>query len=240
MLGNGEGTFHLKCVYSAGSNTGAVAITAADFNHDGKLDLAIANYSVVSILLGNGDGSFQAPINIPAYPSDIASGDFNGDGAADLVTTNLYGSSLDVKLGKGDGTFQPTLSSPVDFLPLHVVTGDFNGDGKLDAAVTIQGDINHPSGVDILLGKGDGTFGPATLYLRSLGGGPIATGDLNGDGKLDIVAAHLSRGVSNILIGNGDGTFQNTTSIPVSHDGVSQIMIGDFNGDAANAIDALP
>src|SRR5262245_39748078 len=116
------------------------SIVTADLNGDGNLDLATANDSAnaVNVLLGNGDGTFQAPLQFAtdAAPWHIAVGDVNGDGKPDLVTANGTGNSVSVLLGNGDGAFQPALNLPIGATPYSVAIGDLNGDGKLDLAVT--------------------------------------------------------------------------------------------------------
>jgi FG-GAP-like repeat/Putative Ig domain len=144
LLGNGDGTFSLAqdSTFATGSNPWA--IVAADFNGDGKLDLAMVNYDgdSVTILLGNGDGTFTAapgsPISVGLNPSALAVGDFNSDGKADLVVANQTDSSLTILLGNGDGTFTPAASSPfaLGSVPFSIAAGDFNSSGRLGLAVT--------------------------------------------------------------------------------------------------------
>src|SRR3989475_118573 len=117
--------------FTAGTNPPA-SVAVADFNGDGVLDLAVeAGPESVAVLLGKGDGTFQAAVNFPAgsHPSSVAVGDFNGDGVRDLVVRNFYSNSVSVLLGKGDGTFQAAVNSPAGNYPYSVAVGDFNGDG---------------------------------------------------------------------------------------------------------------
>jgi hypothetical protein len=187
LLGNGDGTFQAPIKYDAGYLPTSVAV--ADFNGDGKLDLAVANYNypgTVSVLLGNGSGGFGAPTSYPvgANPHSVAVGDFNGDGIPDLAVANQFSNNVSVLLGKGDGTFLPAQSFPAGFSPNSVAVGDFNGDGKLDLAVVVFG------GVSVLLGKGDGTFLPAQSYATGSGfPSSVAVGDFNGDGAPDLAVA---------------------------------------------------
>src|SRR2546426_284741 len=123
--------------FAAGRSPDSVAV--GDFNGDGKLDLAVANFdsSDVSVLLGNGDGSFKAALTFAAGrgPSFVAVGDFNGDGKPDLAVATLGSSAVSVLLGTGDGTFKAALTFAAGSGPGSVAVGDFNGDGKLDLVV---------------------------------------------------------------------------------------------------------
>ena len=232
LLGNGDGTFQTPVTVSGGS--GAVAIIAADFNGDGKTDLAVPvpGSMSVNVLLGNGDGTFQAPVSyaVGSNPQSVVVADFNGDGIADLATANAYSSSLSILLGKGDGTFGAALTTSLTTTsgaayPYRLAVGDFNGDGKADLVVAEEGVV------DVLLGKGDGTF-VASIW-SALGAGqyiiPIAVADFNGDGKADIAFA-LNSGQTYIALGKGDGTFA-AGGVAESPTYPYAMVAGDFNGD---------
>lgn len=260
-LGRGDGTFLAARNFVAGNNPQQVAVT--DFNRDGKLDLVTANLSSndISILLGNGDGTFQPPVTLSiagTTPVGVVTGDFNGDGIADFIVLNGPGgfvapclgtqlNCLAVFLGKGDGTFQaPAVISTGSSNVNQIITGDFNGDGKLDIAYG-AGPNGNPVSVGILLGNGDGTFNVLTPV--STGATSIAqlkAADLNKDGKLDLVVTDGQSGTQSqvqILLGNGDGTFQAPTNL-TSGRFTGTFVIADFNGDgnldilAANELDA--
>src|SRR6266851_4628550 len=150
--------------------TAPLAVASGDFNGDGKVDLVVANAGnpgagdngSVSILLGNGDGTFQLATNIPAgkNPISIAVGDFNGDSRLDLVVANQGGSTVSLLLGNGDGTFQSHLDYTAGSGPIAVAIGDFNGDSHLDLIVA----NGQTASGGLLLGNGDGTFQPEVSY----------------------------------------------------------------------------
>ena len=141
LLGNGDGTFSPHHAYQSALNGSSTDITAADFNGDGKLDIAVVNggYSVkgdVSILLGNGKGGFGSPM--PSKPDGVplfvVAGDFNGDGKMDMAVT-LLADSVAVLLGNGDGTFQRAVTYPTEVSPQLVAVADLNADGNPDLVV---------------------------------------------------------------------------------------------------------
>jgi predicted NUDIX family NTP pyrophosphohydrolase len=143
LLGNGDGTFKNHADYPTGVSPAVVE--AADINQDGKLDLITVNYSsgntgTASVLLGNGDGTFQPPIDsgVGAGPDGLAIGDFNGDGKLDLAVANLIGNSISVLLGNGDGTFQAHVDFATLSFPLGMGAGGFSrrGSGSDDLVVT--------------------------------------------------------------------------------------------------------
>src|SRR6266700_577854 len=230
--------------YGAASKNGPSGIAVGDFNGDGKLDLAVVNFGDwnVYVLLGNGDGTFQAARSVyfasgGGFPWSIAAGDFNGDGKLDLAVSNYGSNSVSVLLGNGDGTFLPPLITPVGANPWYFAVGDFNGDGKLDLAVADYGcplDCNSsPSNtVTVLLGLGNGTFQPAPSLTVGNGPAGVAVGDFNGDGRQDLAVANVNDNTLSVLLGNGDGTFQapHTFADPgMTHPYF--VAVGDFNGD---------
>jgi hypothetical protein len=252
LLGNGDGTFQAPLVTSIGFQPYFVAV--ADFNRDGKPDVVVADYiycapSVVYILLGNGDGTFQPAISFPVdkTPHTLTIADFNGDGIPDIAAANWCSNDVSVLLGNGDGTFRGPTNYPVSSA-LAITSADFNGDGNIDLA-----ESGGDGFVNILLGNGDGTFQPAQMFLVGVGilTNGIAAADLNHDGKPDLVLANIYGGAFNlgsidVLLGNGDGTFQTAVSYDSSQnsewvtiadlngDGIPDLAVAAYNADGAN------
>jgi hypothetical protein len=206
LLGNGDGTFGVKTDYGTGNYPYSVAL--GDLNGDGKPDLAVANYgyyyySTVSVLLGNGDGTFGAKADFATGGQSIsvAIGDFNGDGKPDLAVSNVNTHTVSVLLGSGDGTFGPKSDYGTGNEPSSVATRDLNGDGKPDLATA---NISANT-VSVLLGNGDGTFGVQSGYGTGTSPWSVAIGDLNGDGKPDLATANADGNTVTVLINTGGG-----------------------------------
>ncbi len=231
LLGKGDGTFQPYVEYGTGS--GPLFVATGDFNGDGKLDLVSATNNsnlsgTVSVLLGNGDGTFQAHVDYGAGtgPYSVAVGDFNGDDKLDLAVANYVDGTVSVLLGNGDGTFQAQVDYTTGVQPISVTAGDFNGDGKLDLAVaSFAGDT-----VGVFLGNGNGTFQARVDYAAGSVPYSVVVADFNGDDKLDLAVANdLSKTVS-VLLGNGDGTFRARANYGAGSNPQS-LAVGDFNRD---------
>ena len=203
---------------------------AGDFNGDGHTDLAVANWGSgdVSVLLGNGDGTFRDQVRYAAgtMPIALVAGDFNGDGRIDLAVANSYSNDVSVLLGNGDGTFRDQVRSAAGTEPTALVAGDFNGDGRTDLAVA-----NQSSGdVSVLLGNGDGTFRDQVRSAAGTEPTALVAGDFNGDGRTDLAVANQSSGDMSVLLGNGDGTFRDQVRSAAGTEPTAPVA-GDFNGD---------
>ncbi len=230
FLGNGDGTFTLKATQIFGQASSiSNAIAVADFNQDGILDLAMASGygDSLTILLGNGDGTFTYSARPPTGndPTGVAVGDFNGDGIPDLAVTNAGADTVTILLGNGDGTFTPAPASPsTGSYPQGIVAADLTGHGTPDLAVA----NTSSQTLTILLGNGDGTFTPAVKSPAAADPYSIVVADFNGDGIPDL-AVSQSYGYVNVLLGNGDGTF--TPAVNPAYDTSGQFLAAaDFSG----------
>jgi hypothetical protein len=224
FLGDGTGKFTNVGAY-LGYHSGYASgrgLTIARFNGDTNFDIAVSNtlYNDVTILLGNGDGTFTVGKSFVVSILGLLSGDFSGDGKIDLAVQAQSGFSL--LLGTGNGTFN-ALPTQEGQLGTAIRLADFDGDGKVDAVEFIG---PSKSGSAVLLGNGDGSFGaPIPLACQASIG---VVGDFNGDKKPDIAISPGS-GIE-ICLNNGNGTFTpgGIVDAGVQH---GQLVIGDFNHD---------
>ena len=256
LLNAGDGSFPSQNRFVAGTPLSAGSLTpgmfAMDFNDDGNLDLVFANGHpdallpnpfFVTVLPGNGDGTFQS--TAPAWEvgpigSSMAMADFNGDGIADLAVVSLpygSGSGLWILLGKSGGGFQaPTQVAASIGTPVWVATADLNGDGHPDI-VTIDSPFNGTGHVYTLLGRGDGTFQAPSTYPAGNQPTFVTAGDLNGDGLADLVIAYgntnnTTPGTASVavMLGKASGGFNAATNVTTGNNTI-QVALADVNGD---------
>jgi len=240
LLGKGDGTFTSAPGSPITVGAKPVALALADLNGDGKKDLVVANQdgNSVSVLLGNGSGTFTqatgSPITVGTFPTAVAVGDLNGDGHLDLVVANQTDSTLSVLLGNGSGAFTAALGSPIsiDNRPNVVAIGDLNGDGHLDIVVG----TDHARGrVYSLLGKGDGAFF-APVAAPPFSFSPftsVVIAEIDGDTKPDTLVSGTEGNVVDVLHGVGDGTFTYTPATDRLFVGNNPtgVAVADLNGD---------
>jgi hypothetical protein len=244
LLGNGNCTFQAGQSFATGA--GPLSLAVGDVNGDGKPDLVVTNtYSIpavnssVSVLLGNGNGTFQPQqtFSTGPRPHSVVLGDVNHDGNLDLVVANYYSTSVSVLLGNGNGTFQNQQMFGAGQNPISVVVGDVNGDGKLDLAVADYGS----NAVAILLGNGDGTFAARQTFAAGLGPQSLVLGDVSGDGIPDLAMVNFSpflggprlgNGIGNVSVlrGTGNGTFQTDQTFATGFNPAG-VALADVSGD---------
>jgi len=234
----GDGFAGSSLLTVASQNSGNTVLTA-DFNGDGIPDLVILG-SGISLLLGNGDGTFTAAPNPSSdLPGAIAVGDFNGDGIPDLaVAPALDEGNSEVLLGKGDGTFTIANGSfgigNGTSTSNSIAAADFNGDGKLDLVETCASLDDRPCNLLLIQsGNGDGTFmqSPAVFIALTFSGSQsMAVGDFNGDGQPDLAVTNSGANGVNVFL-NGESGLSAVAASPVTGDSPTSIAAADFNGD---------
>ncbi|HEY7096849.1 MAG TPA: VCBS repeat-containing protein [Terriglobales bacterium] len=237
LLGNRDGSFQTFALFGCSCQF-PFDVVVADFNSDGKNDVAVTSPNGVSILLGDGAGNLGTPRVLTAgiSPERLVATDLNGDHKMDLAVTNLGSNTVSIFLGHGDGTFATATDITVGMGPSGLAAGDFNGDGKLDLAVansgTLLGQNRGPNAntVAILLGDGKGGVNFTTFIPVEKAPQQVLLQDLDKDKKLDILVSTFAKGDISELRGNGDGTFQ---SPRIFHVGTraDAIRVADFNSD---------
>ncbi len=254
LLSNGDGTFRPPVDYPAGDNPHSIAL--GDFNGDGFPDIVVANEgfffhdqfqpgTTVTVLLSNGDGTFGAPqtFDTGIIPESVAVGDFTGDGRISIVTADngfdTVPGDVGFLRGNGNGTFQEPVFlnvAPGAAAARSVAVADLTGTGKLGIVAAIEGPAN---GVSVILGNGNGTFRNGVTYPHAAVTDPLALhvslGDFNGDGRPDIaITSFLGTDPGlDVLVNNGDGTFQPPTEI-LGGDSIGVMTVGDFTGDGSS------
>ena len=240
---------------------GVTSVATGDFDRDGKIDVAVASYGSVSVMLGNGDGTFKpaVPYAVDGYVQSVAVADMNRDGKPDLVVSSWIGSangpisSVAVFLGNGDGTFQSPITYSISLPPNlsameaaagPLVVGDFNGDDIPDVAVDIDNgsSLNPVAYILALTGNGDGSLSASGLFPSGTGATAVALGDFNRDGALDLAISsagcgnqHCYDATVSILIGNGDGSFRPAVSYQTSTPPYA-MAVADLSNDGISDI----
>jgi hypothetical protein len=233
-LGNGDGTFQAAKNYPVAASASASRLLAiGDFNRDGIQDLVATNTALgqVAVLLGNGDGSFNAPLydTVAAQPWNVVVGDINQDGIPDLAVASDGSNTVSVLVGNGDGSFQPAIYvANGGTIAGSVALGDFNGDGYPDLATSSGPD----NAVYVQLNQGTSTpaFGAAQKYAMRANPYYLTVGDFNRDGKLDIISANADNATVGVLLNQGTGTFSPATHHRVGDNAIFAYA-ADINGD---------
>ncbi len=227
MAGGGSAVFELTNSYGVGISP--MAVIAADVDHDGDMDLALANETSadVSVLLGNGDGTFGAASShgVGTTPVALCCADFNDDGDPDLAVANNASDNISILLGNGSGGFGSAVHYPTDISPNGICCADFSFDGVLDLATSSGIGDN----VSVLRGNGDGSFGLDSSYELNTTPEGVVTGDVNNDGIFDLLTANQTNTIV-VLLGNGDATFD-TGGTYATGSSPRELFCGDFNGD---------
>ncbi len=221
--------FYYFASYKVGQSP--TTVTPTDVNQDGLTDLLTTNIgsNTLSILLGNGDGTFreQVQLSVCKEPRSLALGLFNRDSYPDVALACSGGDEVSVLFGRHDGKFEEGPRYPVHRTPIAIASADLNGDHMLDLAVALRNDK-----IKIFLGSGTGDFTPGAQYEYGDTPTSIALADLNGDGTIDLAITNggpMSNAVS-IWAGNGDGTFRLPTDYRTDKRPLG-VSFADFNND---------
>ena len=249
FTGNGKGAFTLASTVSFPGLVSSVA--AQDFNQDKNLDFVVANPSTsqVSVVFGNGNGTFGSSVatySTDSNPVSVAVGDFNKDGYPDIVTANSSANDVSVLLNTKTGSFNPAAPYPVGTNPVAVAVTDLNNDGFPDIVVANSGSNN----ISVLMNNGDGTFAAAVPYNVGNVPNSIVAAELNGDLFADLIVTNKADNSVSVLLGNGDGTFQTAVPYTVPGTGMVNAIAADITADgildlviaesATNSVGVMP
>jgi hypothetical protein len=241
----GDGKGNLGAPITSSINLGPTMVVAADMNNDQKPDAVMIGLGIdenpkVSVLINQGNGTFAAEKDYTiGFANSLAVGDFNGDGFMDVAVSE-GSAGVFVLLGQSDGTLG-TAKQIDPSNAVAVVAGSLTADGRSDLIVVDGGFTGGQAGaLFVYLGNADGSFTPATAPTTSAATYTVAAlGDLNHDGKLDLIVAGAVAGSNGVpgalnaytLLGNGDGTFQAASALPLLDGTATSIALADFNKD---------
>jgi len=243
LLGYGNGTFSTVMIYLTGEDSSSSSVTVGDFNNDGYLDIAVANYGTnsVGVLLGYGDGTFGNQMTFStglfSRPIWVTVGDFNNDTILDIATANWNAANVGILIGYGNGTFASirTSSTGAGSIPMYVAVSDFNYDNILDIAVVNDATNN----IVVLFGFGDGSFLLGTAYSTGIESQPfaLAIGDFNNDTRLDIAVANNFANNIGVFLGSGSQPYASAITYSIG-DGSQpySVAISDLNNDGYSDI----
>ncbi len=228
LLGLTGGAFAAPVTVAQGG--APFTVVAADFNGDGKVDIAYGSLGskLISVVLGNGSGGFSPPTNSPSAGQGnyLGFGDFNGDGKLDLAVLDNFANLISILPGKGDGSFGTPASYAIGNSPGSFSLVDFAGNGRLDIAAGDQ----LSGSLGLLAGRPDGTFVGPRAYPTPDMPALVVAGDFNGDGKPDLVSAARNATTLSLFTNVGKGTFQGPTAVTLPGSAAA-LASGDFNGD---------
>ncbi|CAF1144312.1 unnamed protein product [Rotaria sordida] len=243
LLGHGNLTFDTIITYSTGNNSKPQSLAVGDFDNDGQIDIAVANFltSNISIFLGYQNGNFTIQVSYStgyqSWPHSITVGDFNRDNRLDIATCNFNMNDVSIFLGYGNGSFAPlmTFSTGDGSAPVFVEARDFNNDGILDIAVANYG----TNTIVVLFGFGDGSFLPGIAYQTGVGSAPctLTTGDFDNNSQLDIIVTNEQSNDISIFLAYDRELYGSITSYSMGFGSQPHsIAIGDLNNDGLSDI----
>ncbi len=230
LLGQGDGSFRFGGEYSVGDGAAAQYLAVGDLTGNGIMDLVVSDYlrNQIAVLMGNGDGTFQAPVFYATgtNPTGLVLTDLNGDGKLDVATADNGSNQVSVLFGDGAGHFSAPVNYAVGNGANGIAAADFSHDGHLDLAVTNY----YDNSVSILHNNGDGTFAPQATLSTGLHPISVTATDLTGNGNIDLAVANTDDASVSVFLGNGRGGFSAPNTFATGY-GPYEVLTGDFNHD---------